>query len=195
MFVDSHENIWVGSPIGLTRIDGKSGEYSLFRQGGPGPASLSNSFVASMVEDRAGYLWIGTYGGGLNRYDPRTRRFTVFRHNPADPESLSHDIVYSLMVDHQGTLWAGTGDGLNRCEDPATGRFRSWKAGPAVRHRRKSLGLLKIPRAYCGWPAGRFSASIRRRVASPLTGSIPPEREKRTRKVPRLSSVGNEERE
>ena len=83
-----------------------------------------------MVEDRAGYLWIGTYGGGLNRYDPRTRRFTVFRHNPADPASLSHDNVHSLMVDHQGTLWAGTGDGLNRCEDPATGRFRSWKAGP-----------------------------------------------------------------
>ena len=128
--VDSHENIWVGSPIGLTRIDGKSGEYSLFRQGGPGPASLSNSFVASMVEDRSGYIWIGTYGGGLNRYDPRTRRFTVFRHNPADPESLSNDLVYSLLVDHQGTLWAGTGDGLNRCEDLATGRFRSWKAGP-----------------------------------------------------------------
>ena len=131
VYADSHENIWVGSPIGLTRIDGKSGEYSLFRQGAPGPSSLSNSFVASMVEDRSGYLWIGTDGGGLNRYDPRTRKFTVFRHNPADPESLSHDAVYSLMIDHQGTLWAGTEDGLNRCEDAATGRFHSWKAGPA----------------------------------------------------------------
>ncbi len=131
VYVDNHENIWVGSPIGLTRIDGKTGEYSLFRQGVPGPASLSNSFVTSMIEDRSGYLWIGTYGGGLNRYDPRTRRFTAFRHNPADPESLSHDTVYSLMVDHQGTVWAGTEDGLNRCEDPATGRFHSWKAGPA----------------------------------------------------------------
>ena len=130
VYVDSHENIWVGSPIGLTRIDGKSGEYSLFRQTGPGPARLSNSFVTSMVEDRSGYLWIGTYGGGLNRYDPRTRTFLVFRHNPADPESLSNDTLISLLVDHQGVLWAGTEDGLNRCEDPATGRFRSWRAGP-----------------------------------------------------------------
>jgi signal transduction histidine kinase/ligand-binding sensor domain-containing protein len=130
VYVDSQENIWVGSPIGLTRIDGKSGKYSLFRQG-PGPVNLSNSFVTSMVEDRSGDLWIGTYGGGLNRYDPRIRSFTVFRHNPADPESLSNNTVYSLLIDHHGVLWAGTEDGLNRCEDPATGRFRSWRAGPA----------------------------------------------------------------
>ena len=131
VYVDSQENIWVGSPIGLTRIDGKTGEYSFFQHSGSGPANLSNVFVTSIVEDRSGYLWFGTHGGGLNRYDPRTSRFTAFRHNPADPYSLSRDTVYSLMLDHQGILWAGTEDGLNRCEDPATGRFRSWKAGPA----------------------------------------------------------------
>ena len=87
VYVDSQENIWVGSPIGLTRIDGKSGEYSLFRRGGLPRRASPTSFVTSMVEDRSGYLWIGTYGGGLNRYDPRTRRFTAFRHNPADPKA------------------------------------------------------------------------------------------------------------
>ena len=131
VYADSQDNIWVGSSIGLTRIDGKSGEYSFFRKAGPAPANLSNTFVISITEDRFGYMWFGTYGGGLNRYDPRTGRFAAFRHNPADPHSLSHDIVYSLMIDHQGTLWAGTDNGLNRCEDPVTGRFRSWKAEPA----------------------------------------------------------------
>jgi signal transduction histidine kinase/streptogramin lyase len=129
VYADSQENIWVGSTLGLTRIDGKSGEYSFFKKAEPGPANLSDTI--SIIEDRSGYLWFGTYGGGLNRYDPRTGRFAAFRHNPADPHSLSHDIVYSLMVDHQGTLWAGTDDGLNRCEDPATGRFRSYKGDPA----------------------------------------------------------------
>ena len=90
----------MGSALGLTRIDGKSGNYSFFRKAGPAPANLSNTFVISIVEDRSGYLWFGTYGGGLNRYDPRTGSFAAFRHNPADPHSLSHDIVYSLMVDH-----------------------------------------------------------------------------------------------
>ena len=129
VYADSQENIWVGSTLGLTRIDGKSGEYSFFKKAGPGPANLSDTI--SIIEDRSGYLWFGTYGGGLHRYDPRTGKFAAFRHNPADPHSLSHDIVYSLMVDRQGTLWAGTDDGLNRCEDPATGRFRSYKGDPA----------------------------------------------------------------
>jgi signal transduction histidine kinase/ligand-binding sensor domain-containing protein len=129
VYADRQENIWVGSPLGVTRIDGKSGEYSFFRKPGPDPANLSNT--TSIVEDRSGYLWFGTYGGGLKRYDPKTGKFAAFRHNPADPHSLSHDIVYSLMVDHQGLLWAGTDDGLNRCENPVTGRFRSWKGDPA----------------------------------------------------------------
>ena len=125
VYADRQDNIWVGSELGLTRIDGKSGEYGSFR----GP-SAPNSDVISIVEDRSGYLWFGTYGG-LYRYDPRTARFATLRHDPADSRSLSNDIVYSLMVDHQGTLWAGTGDGLNRLEDAAIGRFRSWKAEPA----------------------------------------------------------------
>jgi signal transduction histidine kinase/streptogramin lyase len=128
VYVDSQDNIWVGHVVGVTRIDGKSGNYSFFRTAGSAPANLSNTFVTAIVEDHSGSLWFGTYGGGLNRYDPRTGRFVAFRHSPGDPHSLSHDIVYSLMVDRHGTLWAGTVDGLNRLEDPVTGRFRSWKA-------------------------------------------------------------------
>jgi ligand-binding sensor domain-containing protein len=131
VYADSRDNIWVGSSAGLTRLDGKTGLYSFFKKAGGGAASLSNTFVVSIAEDRFGYMWFGTYGGGLNRYDPRTGTFAAFRHNPADSHSLSNDIVYALMVDRQGTLWAGTDDGLNRLEDAVTGRFRSWKAGSA----------------------------------------------------------------
>ena len=73
VYADSQENIWVGSTLGLTRIDGKSGRVQLL-PGKPGPLRrTSPTLVISIVEDRSGYLWFGTYGGGLNRYDPRTR--------------------------------------------------------------------------------------------------------------------------
>ncbi len=75
-----------------------------------------------MVEDRRGYLWFGTWGGGLNRFDRRTGRFKAYRHDPADSASLSHNNILSLLIDHGGTLWAGTDDGLNRL-DGRTGRF------------------------------------------------------------------------
>src|SRR5262249_30992327 len=80
VYADTQENIWVGSPLGLTRIDGKSGGYSFFRKPGPDPANPSNT--TSIVEDRSGYLWFGTYGGGLKRYDPKKGNFCAFRHNP-----------------------------------------------------------------------------------------------------------------
>jgi len=145
VFADSQNNVWIGSSSGLTRIDGKTGQYSFFRTAGRGAANLSNPFVVSIVEDRSGYMWFGTYGGGLNRYDPRTGKFAVYRHDPADPDSLSNDTVFALMVDHHGTLWAGTEDGLNRLEDPASGRFHSWKAAPAASLPQEVAAIVEDP--------------------------------------------------
>ena len=82
VYADSQDNIWVGSALGLTRIDGKTGQYSFFRKTGASAANLSNTFVVSMAEDRFGYMWFGTYGGGLNRYDPRTGGSLPFGTSP-----------------------------------------------------------------------------------------------------------------
>jgi ligand-binding sensor domain-containing protein len=56
VYADSQDNVWIGSSSGLTRIDGKTGQYSFFRTAGRGAASLSNTFVVSIVEDRSGLL-------------------------------------------------------------------------------------------------------------------------------------------
>ncbi|MCP4450503.1 MAG: hypothetical protein GY809_03505 [Planctomycetes bacterium] len=36
--------------------------------------------LTSLLQDRHGFLWIGTLDGGLVRYDGR--RFNAFKHNP-----------------------------------------------------------------------------------------------------------------
>ncbi len=81
---------------------------------------LSQNAGLAFLQDRAGYLWIGTQDG-LDRYDGYG--FTVFRHDPEDPTSLGHNSVIALMQDADGLIWIGTwGGGLNRY-DPATGVF------------------------------------------------------------------------
>lgn len=88
---------------------------------------LSQAAINSIVQDRQGFIWIGTQEG-LNRYDGY--EFTVYQSNPAEPGSLSHDWVWTVFVDDAGQLWVGTdGGGLNRYE-PDTGRFTHFRHNP-----------------------------------------------------------------
>ena len=72
---------------------------------------LSHSTVRSILQDREGYLWIGTQEG-LNRYDGY--RFKVFKNDPEDPGSLSESEVSVVYEDRAGELWVGTHGGLDR---------------------------------------------------------------------------------
>ena len=85
---------------------------------------LSFFNVRPILQDRQGFMWIGTYGGGLNKYDGY--RFTVYRHDPDDPSTLSQDVVHALCEDQDGNLWIGTESGLDRFvrrPEQATGAF------------------------------------------------------------------------
>lgn len=72
---------------------------------------LSQNDVFGLVQDQAGFVWIGT-GDGLNRYDGYS--FTVYKSDPADPHSLSNGGVTAMLQDHTGVLWVATRRGLNR---------------------------------------------------------------------------------
>jgi len=71
---------------------------------------LSQGSAFSILQDRQGFIWIGTEDG-LNRYDGRV--FKIYRPTAA-PNSLSNNTGRILFEDSQGVLWIGTLDGLNR---------------------------------------------------------------------------------
>ena len=78
---------------------------------------LSQGTVNCLVQDRHGYLWIGTEDG-LNRYDAYD--FQVFRHNPQDSSSISNSFITALHEDSRGNLWIGTlRGGVNRYDRKA----------------------------------------------------------------------------
>ncbi len=81
---------------------------------------LSQSVVNVILQDRMGFLWIGTEDG-LNRYDGYG--FKVYKSNDDDPNTLGDHWITSIAEDLQGYLWIGTRfGGLNRY-DPTTGAF------------------------------------------------------------------------
>jgi ligand-binding sensor domain-containing protein len=66
---------------------------------------LPENTIPCMLQDRFGFLWIGTHDG-LVRYDGYS--MTVYRQDPGNPKSISDNYIYAIYEDRAGTLWVGT---------------------------------------------------------------------------------------
>lgn len=90
---------------------------------------LANNSVYCAIQDRAGLMWFGTFGG-LSRYDGES--FVTYRpHQGAGGAGfLAASVVFSLLEDAQGRLWVGTdGGGLARYK-PDSDSFEVYRADP-----------------------------------------------------------------
>ncbi len=70
---------------------------------------LSNNTVITALQDRYGFIWLGT-SEGLNRFDGNS--FKVYRQQANNPHSLKSNSVYCLYEDRKGHLWVGTEKGI-----------------------------------------------------------------------------------
>ena len=66
---------------------------------------LPQSQVYDMAQDRTGYLWLGTQGGGLARFDGES--FTIFN----ETSGLISNYIHALLVSDD-SLFVGTKNGL-----------------------------------------------------------------------------------
>ncbi|RYY36063.1 MAG: sensor histidine kinase [Sphingobacteriaceae bacterium] len=70
---------------------------------------LSSSSVLSFIQDKSGFIWIGTMDG-LNRFDGRTMMiFKSFYKNNIIEQNIQ---INKLMTDNRQNIWIGTNNGL-----------------------------------------------------------------------------------
>jgi ligand-binding sensor domain-containing protein len=69
--------------------------------------------VRSVLNDRAGELWLGT-NQGLVKLDSARIIKQWFIHDRSDSMSLSFNTINSIFEDREGNIWIGTDKGLNR---------------------------------------------------------------------------------
>ena len=81
---------------------------------------LSSSDVNCVIQDRMGFIWIGT-DNGLNRYDGS--EFKIFRNKQNDNKSISDNSIWSLFEDRDGNIWIGTKGGTLNKYFPKTESF------------------------------------------------------------------------
>ena len=107
---DKKGNLWLGTVIGLERINLKTNEKTIWKHDPTDIYSLCDYTVRQIIEDHNGTIWIGTENG-LNMYDEKKNKFKVFRKSDFNLQSIGGNTVYSLFEDSRGTIWVGTYDG------------------------------------------------------------------------------------
>lgn len=104
--------IWIGTWQGLNRLDPATGRIEAWKNDIDDPASVIRGFVASLLFDSRGRLWIGTLAGGLGLMEgrdaqgrPRFRRFGTV-------DGLPNNSPNMLLEDKAGRIWASSDHGM-----------------------------------------------------------------------------------
>lgn len=113
IYEDNEKSLWIGTANGLSLYDrGHKNFHNIFSNGTL--FSLPNNIIRALWQDRTGFFWIGTEGGGLCKYDKVKHRFITYHNIGGNTNSLSNNNVYSIFEDRTGTMWIGTNVGINK---------------------------------------------------------------------------------
>jgi len=106
---DRNGNIWFAAGDGVFRYDGKS--FTKIT------GKLISGPFCSVLEDRKGNFWFGTFGSGVYYYDGKSfQNFTT-------REGLVNNSVVPIYEDKAGIIWLGTGGGVSRYDGKSFQNF------------------------------------------------------------------------
>jgi signal transduction histidine kinase/ligand-binding sensor domain-containing protein/DNA-binding response OmpR family regulator len=106
---------WLGTThSGLARFEYQNGVASVSTYGaGGGVNQLTDNNIRAVIEDRHGFVWIGTQKG-LNRLNPKNGQVRQFYYNTRDKSTINDNVINVVLEDNQGDIWIATNSGLNR---------------------------------------------------------------------------------
>ena len=128
--------LWIGSkghgpavttlPLNKTSGNYNNLSFRRFEYSPTDSSSISNNNIYGICQDKAGNIWVGTYGNGLNLVKDPYGNGTKFVRINQQNSNISSNLVRHLLVDSSGNLWVATTFGLNLLNkgDIETGNFR-----------------------------------------------------------------------
>lgn len=123
--------IWL--VVGVTSVRAQFHSYTIRNY--KAVDGLPQSQVNIMLEDKNGYLWIGTEGGGLARFDGRD--FEVY----TTLDGLLSNIVSYLKLDEQQNLWIIHPRGITKFDGTSFKKFQQPGSHSNMRRIRKAFEL------------------------------------------------------
>lgn len=126
---DDFGNVWIASPAGLSRYNGKAYKFWNVKSG------LLGNNIRTISSDVKNRIWIGFYGESIGILkDDSVIRFPVNL-------DAGDGIIHNLIRDHEGKIWIGTQSNGIGCWNPADGslRFYTERDGLANNHVRSII--------------------------------------------------------
>lgn len=128
-FLELEDEILIGTEKGLNSFNKHSEDINLYLADAGNKDPL---IVWSLLRDKKGRIWVGTWDNGIIVYDPETGEKINFRNDPDNPHSLGNNHVFGILEDSRGTIWvACLGGGLNRY-NPEKKNFKRYQFGNPV---------------------------------------------------------------
>ncbi|WP_455498779.1 hybrid sensor histidine kinase/response regulator transcription factor [Coprobacter sp.] len=110
---DNRGDIWIGTSLGINRLDEDRQCLEVFDEGERDSRKLSDRSVWSLYKDVQGTIWIGTYYGGVNYFNPEIKSYNYLDLQYPGKEKASAPIVGGIIKDEHENLFLCTeGEGV-----------------------------------------------------------------------------------
>jgi signal transduction histidine kinase/ligand-binding sensor domain-containing protein/DNA-binding response OmpR family regulator len=121
--------LWFGtSGGGINIYDPKASRFSTLIREKDNSSRVSGFSVRSVLEDRAGNIWIST--DVLYKWNRKTGRLKSYEADSDSLEKFGNTGAWSMIQSSSGKIWIGTTEGLYRY-DPLSGSYRQYKYSSA----------------------------------------------------------------
>ncbi|HLP05400.1 MAG TPA: two-component regulator propeller domain-containing protein [Paludibacter sp.] len=114
-YQDSHSTIWICNNMKLSMFEPATNSFKIV------PVVPDGDNAVSLIEDKEGCYWLGTFKSGLIRFK---RDGTVLKaYNISN--GLANNAVNSILEDNYHNLWVSTGNGISKV-NYKTGAIRNY---------------------------------------------------------------------
>lgn len=111
---DRSRVLWMGSQSGLMKWSRLQQRFAGYAKDSKGKNLFGGNVVFSLMQERSGITWVGTWGTGLYRFNPTMGVSERFASDEPQPRQICSDHVYTIKEISNGDMLIGTLDGLMR---------------------------------------------------------------------------------
>ena len=124
---DAPGTLMLGTESGLVTFDMANRDFRTIDDGTSNlNGGLNDKFIHSILKDRDGGIWVGTYFGGMNYLSPYSVLFTSLDRGPECGR-----IISKFCEDGNGNIWIGSDDGGLSLYNPRTGSYERIEINPS----------------------------------------------------------------